>query len=199
MKKLFLMAAMMVATVAASAQVYVGGGVNFSSLKPSHAKDMKVDTRTSFGIAPEIGYKLDDKLSVGMYLGYNHSKEGNVKTDAFDIKPYARYTFVKWDKVGLFAQASFKYTYKKDTDEYNDVDEKGKTITVKEEDKTTTWAVGIEPGISVDLTDKLTFISTIGWLGYSSSKPDGSGIKASSDFVFDVHTSDITFSLLFNF
>ena len=55
MKKIVLMAAFMVASIAASAQVYVGGSLGLESLKAN--KDAK--TTTSFSIQPEIGYNLD--------------------------------------------------------------------------------------------------------------------------------------------
>lgn len=198
MKKLFLMAAMMVATLAANAQVYVGGGINFSSSKPAYVKVDGVaepDATTKFGILPEVGYKLDDKLSVGIALGYEHSKQGDVKTNGFSIAPYARYTFVKWNNIGLFGEAQFAYSNKKETESVDMGD--GKTMDVDK--KSNGWSLGVRPGISIDLNEKLTFITKFGWLGYKSEKPsDAKGQKASSDFGFDVDATNLQFSLLFN-
>lgn len=50
MKKLFLAAAMMVASVAASAQVYVGGSLGFQSIKT----DKDADASTTFSIRPSL-------------------------------------------------------------------------------------------------------------------------------------------------
>ncbi len=198
MKKLFLMAAMMVATLAANAQVYVGGGINFSSSKPAYVKvdgGSEPDATTKFGILPEVGYKLDDKLSVGIALGYEHSKQGDVKTNGFSIAPYARYTFVKWNNIGLFGEAQFAYSNKKETESVDMGD--GKTMDVDK--KSNGWSLGVRPGISIDLNEKLTFITKFGWLGYKSEKPsDAKGQKASSDFGFDVDATNLQFSLLFN-
>lgn len=198
MKKLFLMAAMMVATLAANAQVYVGGGINFSSSKPAYVKvdgESEPDATTKFGILPEVGYKLDDKLSVGIALGYEHSKQGDVKTNGFSIAPYARYTFVKWNNIGLFGEAQFAYSNKKETESVDMGD--GKTMDVDK--KSNGWSLGVRPGISIDLNEKLTFITKFGWLGYKSEKPsDAKGQKASSDFGFDVDATNLQFSLLFN-
>lgn len=202
MKKLFLMAAMMVATLAANAQVYVGGGINFSSSKPAYVKVDGVsepDATTKFGILPEVGYKLDDKLSVGIALGYTHSSEGDVKTNGFSIAPYARYTFVKWNNIGLFGEAQFAYHNDKTTTKENIVDEDGDTHTMDVDQKKNGWSLGVRPGISIDLNEKLTFITKFGWLGYKSEKPsDAKGQKASSDFGFDVDATNLQFSLLFN-
>ena len=189
---------MMVATLAANAQVYVGGGINFSSSKPAYVKVDGVsepDATTKFGILPEVGYKLDDKLSVGIALGYEHSKQGDVKTNGFSIAPYARYTFVKWNNIGLFGEAQFAYSNKKETESVDMGD--GKTMDVDK--KSNGWSLGVRPGISIDLNEKLTFITKFGWLGYKSEKPsDAKGQKASSDFGFDVDATNLQFSLLFN-
>ena len=173
---------MMVATVAASAQVYVGGGVNFSSSKPSHAKDIKVDTRTSFGIAPEIGYKLDDKLSVGMYLGYNHSKEGNVKTDAFDIKPYARYTFAKFGAVSLFA----------------DITAGVQSYKIKGLDSQTGWQAGVKPGVRVNLAKNVDFVAHCGFLGYRDAD-DQYCSYGTNGFGFNLDANNLVFGINYRF
>lgn len=52
------MAAFVVASVAASAQIYVGGSLGFESSKEN--KD--ADALTSFSILPEVGYNLSDKI-----------------------------------------------------------------------------------------------------------------------------------------
>lgn len=58
MKKVMMMVALLVATVAASAQVYVGGGIGIGSSKDAHAEGVDVDAKTTFYITPEIGYNL---------------------------------------------------------------------------------------------------------------------------------------------
>lgn len=189
MKKLMLVAAMMVAAISASAQVYVGGGINFNSHDPGEG-----DNKTTIGILPEIGYKLDDKLSVGIGLGYNHSKEGSVKSSNWKIAPYARYTFVKWNNVSLFGEAEFAYGHKENTTS-TEIGE-GNSIDVTK--KTNNWSLGVRPGVAIDVTKNLTFLTKIGWFGYESSKADADGAKAVSDFDLKVSGENIQFSLLYN-
>lgn len=58
-KVLFTLLFVGLATLAASAQSYVGGTVNFTTSKPNIDDD---DVReTSFKIAPEFGRELNDK------------------------------------------------------------------------------------------------------------------------------------------
>ena len=184
MKKIILMAAFAVASVAASAQVYVGGGLGFSSEKAAHVEGVDVDALNTIKILPEVGYKLDDKMAVGIGLGFVNAKQGDNKSTSFSIAPYFRYTFVKWGNVGLFADAQFAYENTKV--EVNNV-----------EAKSNAWSLGIKPGVSVDLSENVTFLAKVGWLGYRSEKPEG--MKASSEFGVGVDATDLSFSMLFNF
>ena len=183
-----LAVAMMAATISASAQVYLGGGINFGSHDPGEG-----ETTTSIGLRPEIGYKLDDKLSIGIGLGYNHSKEGDLKKNDWSIAPYARYTFAKWNNVAFFGEAEFAYKHSE-----NEVESASGNATITT-NKRNTWSLGVRPGVSIDVTKNLTFLTKIGWLGYSSSKLDVDGAKASSDFDFNFGGENIQFSLLYNF
>ena len=70
MKKFLLVAALVVASLSANAQVYLGGGISLHSEDPGEG-----DTKTTINLVPELGYKLDDKLSIGVKLGYEHSKQ----------------------------------------------------------------------------------------------------------------------------
>ena len=112
MKKLFLAAAMMVASLAASAQVYVGGSLGFQSIKPYDG----AETSTTFSIMPEIGYNLDDNWAVGIQLGYTSSNADSdfEKTDftkaIINLNPYARYTFAKTGIASFFVDGGLPST-----------------------------------------------------------------------------------------
>lgn len=192
MKKIMMVAALAVASLSASAQVYLGGGVSFHSAKPAHFENASVDSKTTISLLPEIGYKLDDQISFGIGLGYSHSKQGDFKTDAYSIEPYLRYTFARWNNVSFFGEVGFGYSHSENTTEVDDDTE----LTTG---KVNTWYIGVRPGIAIDLTKNFTFLTKIGWLGYKSSKPDVDHMKASSDFGLDVSGENIQFSLQYNF
>lgn len=62
------------------------------------------------------------------------------------------------------------------------------------------WEVGIKPGLSVNLTEKLSFVSHVGFFGYRDA--DDSVIEdvfGEKGFGFDLNASQITFGLLWNF
>ncbi len=202
MKKLFLMAAFVVASVAASAQVYVGGGIGFNSYKPGYEG---AESQTSFSILPEVGYKLDDKMAVGIQLGYLSTENENdldalgadraSKVEGFTIMPYLRYTFVKWDRVSLFADLGFGYTHSKATLDLGEDD----GLDIEASSKVNSWQLGITPGLSIALNDKINFITKVGWLGYKSSKLDADGAKASSDFGLNLDGANLQFAVFYNF
>ena len=89
MKKVFLTVALAAASLAASAQVYVGGEVGFwRNTDGNH---------TNFNIKPEIGYNLSDKWDLGIGIGFNHDYYGmgeydgqtlsKTKANSFEVDP----------------------------------------------------------------------------------------------------------------
>lgn len=177
MRKLFTLAVLAVVTMTASAQLYLGGSVgtwrNYD------------ENTTSFQIAPEVGYQLDSKWAIGTRLGYAYSYKDGVKVNAVAVNPYARYTYAKLGNVNLFLDGGFGFaTYK--------VKDFG--------DSQNAWEVGLKPGVSVNLTEKLSFVSHIGFFGYRDA--DDSYVEnvfGEKGFGFDLDATQITFGLLWNF
>ena len=62
MKKVFLTLALMLTTMVASAQWYVGGGIGFGK-----SEITEVET-TQFTFTPEAGYTIDENWTVGAAL-----------------------------------------------------------------------------------------------------------------------------------
>ena len=206
MKKVMLMVAFMVATVAASAQVYIGGGFGFNSSKPAQPENANIDATTTISIIPEIGYKLSDKWTVGLGIGFSYIKNPDLeyagvsadKEIDFVINPYARYHFVKWNKVGLFIQGGLSYTSGKGTVEADD--DNGLESDV--DGTVSTFYIGFKPGIQVDLSEKLSLVATVGNLGWSTTSYGGDvweNYDASSTFDFGVDLSQINFAMYYNF
>lgn len=189
MKKLLLAAAFVVASLSANAQVYLGGGVSFHSEDPGEG-----DTKTTINLIPELGYKLDDKLSIGVKLGLEHSKQGDKSSNDYTFEPYVRYTFAKWNKVGVFGEGGFGYKHFEDK-----VEKEIGNTTVTAKTKANAWYIGVRPGVSIDVTKNLTFLTKIGWLGYTSYKKDVDGAEAQTDLGLDLSGENLQFSLVYNF
>ncbi len=176
MKKMLLTAVVALMTLTASAQVYVGGQVGFWR---NHSQN-----ETQFTIAPEVGYNLSDNWAIGIALGYNYAyNELGVgdKWNGLKVNPYARYTFAKFGPVNLFADGGFEF----ETGKYKG----GKAGN--------DWGVGIKPGVAVNLTDKLSFVSHVGFLGYRDSNDYGA--KGDDGLGCFLDATDVTFGLYYNF
>ena len=184
MKKIFAVALVAMMTMTVNAQVYVGGGVGFQTTSQDG------NSETFFKLVPEIGYNLDENWAVGIAVGYGEHKttlkSGNLKTTAkvkaFEIAPYARYTFAKFDKVNLFVDGTVDYLH---------TDNAG--------DKNNTFSIGLKPGVAVNLNDKLSFVAHAGFLGYQNSKDDYEGAKAANTFGFELDGSNLSFGVYYNF
>ena len=185
MKKIFMTLAAVCVAATMNAQAYIGGGIGLQST--SHDGN----STTTIKLMPEIGYNLNDSWAIGIALGYGEDKytvkddkgaEVSIKTKAFTVNPYARYTFAKFDKVNLFVDGSVAYTH---------TDYTG--------DKTNAFSVGLKPGVAVNLNDKLSFVAHAGFLGWTTSKPDVDGAKSTNEFGFDLDGSDLSFGFYYNF
>lgn len=100
MKKIMMtMAATVVALTMNAQGMYVGGSLGFNT--KSHDGNT---LNSSFSIIPEFGVNFNEKMAVGMEIGYSHdndktNKSGNtgyeLKTNTFKVAPYFRYTAVR--------------------------------------------------------------------------------------------------------
>ncbi len=176
MKKIMMTLAAVCVAATMNAQVYVGGSVGFETTSQDG------NSSTNFKILPEIGYNLNEDWAVGITLGYSQNKDfSDVKTKMFQISPYARYTVAKLDKVNIFVDGTVGYMH---------YDLAGT--------KSNAFEVGLKPGVSVNLNDKLSFVSHLGFLGYQYAKADVDGAKAANTFGFDF-SNNISFGLYYNF
>lgn len=145
MKKLFLGAALMLASVAASAQAYMGGSFGFDR--------NATDNVTKLTIAPEVGYNLNTTWAVGATLNYTHDFQQGASTDLVTLAPYARYNYYKYEKVRLFVDGCVSFGIGKSR-----ADE---TLIV--------YNLGFKPGIAFDINEKFGLLAHIGFLGYQGS------------------------------
>lgn len=206
MKKVMLMVAFMVAAVAASAQVYIGGSLGVSSTKaPYPDGGVEQDATVNFHFTPEIGYNLDENWAVGLGLTFDFTKypvgeDGDQlpgidrKKFGFEIAPYARWTFARWNKVSLFLEGGLAYGFNKDKWDVKAGDE-----TVTKEDKESYFKIGVRPGLRVDLTDHFAVMSRVGWLGYVCTMPDGDNMNNGQSFGFDLDGENISLGVIYSF
>ena len=82
---------MAVFAMTASAQIYVGGQIGFStSSVNADIEGTNSISGTSFKILPEVGYKLNDKWAVGIQVGYSQGISAFGTFDVNDFRSLAK-------------------------------------------------------------------------------------------------------------
>lgn len=181
MKKLFLTAVVAIIAISANAQAYVGAGAglwrNFDA------------NRTSFNIAPEVGYALSDTWALGVALDYQYEYSKGNKGNSFSVDPYVRYTVAKMGAFKFFVDGCAEIEARS----YKPVggpDQSGSA-----------WGVGLKPGIALDLGGKFSLATHVGFLGYRTCNDDYNtyfgGIN--KGFGFNVTNSIGSVSVYYNF
>ena len=155
MKKLVLVLAIVFAgVISANAQGWwIGGGVNASIYK----------NHTQFGIAPEIGYNINNHWTVALGAGYGFNQNklidpltnDEIKTTFHDLtlQPYVRYVGgTIGHKFSLFLDLTGDLDF-------------GNMINGI--DNTMGWAVSLRPGIAWAATERFTAAFRFGFAGYN--------------------------------
>ncbi|MGN6533552.1 MAG: outer membrane beta-barrel protein [Ginsengibacter sp.] len=151
---------------------------------------------SSFNLTPSVGYFVTDKVAVGLNLGYGESKSTNysgstdsyTKTNAAGIGVFGRYYFLDLgQRFKAYGEADLGY------DQMGGETSNGTTTT--KNDKVNTFGIGAGVGANFFLTQKIA----IGYqfanvIGFSSSKVDKSGAKATNSFNLNLNS----FSNFFN-
>jgi opacity protein-like surface antigen len=176
MKKILLLVAFAVASIAANAQSYVGGGINFS----------KQGDNFSFGIAPEIGTALNEKWGVG--LAFNFAKQKNVDP-TFAINPYVRYQALQVNRWNIFVDGGVFFSRANAADP------------TLGGDPTNEFGLNVAPGVAYNLTDKISIVAKAGnLLSLNFSKP---GDDLCMNFMANTNNNfsfgGLTFGFYFNF
>lgn len=175
MKKIFMIAALAVATLAANAQVYVGGSLGFESAKAN--KD--ADALSNFSIMPEIGYNLDENWAVGIQLGYQSQEVNKDETvSLFTIAPYARYTFAKTGAASFFVDGGIIF-------ESYGSDAKGSS-----------FGIGVRPGVNFAVSEKVGVVAKLGYIGYTKNNDDLGGGSA---FGINADNTNLELGVFYNF
>ncbi|MBQ9357037.1 MAG: porin family protein [Prevotella sp.] len=182
MKKILMTLAAACMAVTMNAQVYVGGSVGIASVKDGNA-----DAETTYKFLPEVGYNINDEWAVGVTLGYqkgncnliNASYNPNINYEKFSIAPYVRYTVPVGSNVNLFVDGGISYGSVKDN--------------------YTEFALGLKPGVAFTLSDKLSFVTHFGFVGFNSKNPKADGVDTSNATGVEFNQNNLTFGLYYNF
>ena len=169
--------------VAANAQVYLGGSVGVATSAVKGGDDV-----TTYQVLPEIGYKINRDWAIGTVLGWGKGTPVKIENESRNyvtFEPYVRYTFAHSKYVNAFIDGGFGYTH------FNHAKNPGG----KSVDQ---WSAGLKPGVSVNLSKKVSFVAHMGFFGWKSEKIDGDK-KDSHVWGLNLNASNVTFGVYYNF
>ncbi len=170
--------------VAANAQVYLGGSVGVATSEIDGGDDV-----TTYQVLPEIGYKINRDWAIGAIVGWGKGTPVKIESESRNyvtFQPYVRYTFAHSKYVDAFIDGGVGYTH------FNNAHTPRNTPSYDE------WSAGLKPGVSVNLSKKVSFVAHVGFLGWQSVKED----KADKDaHVWGVNLdgNNINFGVYYNF
>ena len=201
MNKIMMTLAAVAVAATMNAQGYIGGNLGFNTSKDKTTPGTEV-TLTGFNIAPELGYKLDDKLGVGVVLGFslnNHKTEVTGqetierKVTTFQIKPYLRYQVLTYGKANVFVDGGLNFAMAK-TKDYKAAMDLGLFVT---------------PGISYDINDTWTIAAKLNnMFSFGYHKDAVADVEGAPDAPTDINlglstggfnVGSLTFAVYYNF
>lgn len=168
MKKALIVLAALFCGICANAQWYVGGSIyHYTNV---HSYEGTSTTTNNFGIAPEAGYKLNDKWSVGASLDLSSNFNDHL---GISIAPYVRWTFFNMDFFHIFLDGVLSYTH----DSYSDGV------------KFNGWGISVNPGFAFDLTSKWSLAMRVAGIGFGQNY--GPHSPANNDFNISINGATI--------
>lgn len=141
MKKVLITLIAAFAAISANAQFYVGGSFRFSSNPDADV--------SSFKLAPEIGYDINDAFSVGLAMALRTDSVAGYSARSTSFNPYVRYAFANVGGIRFFADGGLVLTTAKNSDG--------------------AWKIGIFPGFAIPVNDSFSFVAHLGELSFDSS------------------------------
>lgn len=221
MKKIMMTLAAVCVAATMNAQGYVGGSLGYSTTKTNNGSvgtpATEEYTTKAFVIQPEIGYKMDDKMSVGLVISYvTASKEAEYvgpgtapsytkpSSTTIGLRPYLRYQVLTFGKANIFVDGGLNFAISKEK-------EVGLDANGKAYDNKPAMDLGlfVQPGIAFDINEKWSIVAKLEDMftfGYSKNAvPDLDGAPdASSNLNFGLSTGgfqlgSLRFGVYYNF
>ncbi|MES2812084.1 MAG: outer membrane beta-barrel protein [Bacteroidota bacterium] len=154
---------------------------------------------TEYTVAPKFGYFVSNNIALGLGLEFGNGKidvDGDTvaenKTTSFGA--FGRY-YIKTAKFAPFAELNVNYA----TTSNEWIDLFGTPTGFGTGDDINTLSVNVAPGFNYFISDNFALETSVGILGYSSSKADVDGAEASNKFNIGLNLSNINLGLIYKF
>jgi len=166
--KVFLIVLFSLFCVNLNAQFFVGGNLKFNT--SNHKTDDGTTTTQetsnySFDLSPEVGKFLSEKFAIGFAFDISLSRgktgvttETITNSSTIGGSPFLRYYAIKWDKFSVFGQGNIGLEFSNSS-----VKTGGSTT---DGPKITRSYINIYPGLSYDISDKLSLETSLNILSF---------------------------------
>ena len=158
MKKLLLLTVLVLSSITASAQIWVGGNLGFG-IYTSKWQGEPSSTGASVFIAPEIGYNITNNIAVAAEISVDYGKDKfyNTNGTTFLVGPYVRYTFTNNSRFNFFGEFAMHYINRKYGEGMGGLN------------------MQLRPGMSVNLTKNFDLIGKFNLLEFNHFSKKGVG------------------------
>jgi hypothetical protein len=157
--------------VSLSAQVFVGGNFSLNASggsTSSGTSTTKNPSSFSFNLSPKAGIFLSEKFAVGSALDISFTgtkTPGNTEisstSSTIGIVPFLRYYAIKMNKFSVFGQGNIGLSLSNSSSKIG--------ATSMDGPKTTRLFLSIYPGLSYDISDKLSLETSLNILSFGYS------------------------------
>ncbi len=198
MKKGLLTVALVIATIfGASAQVWIGGAAGFNSNSIKNDDGNNILSASEFSIIPEIGYSVNDKIGVGLTLGFGtegakRRTNERISGSSFSIAPFVQYTALELGKFQLIGRATLGF----DSHTGYGFNEDGIVELIGDDNsKLTSFGVNVTPFLHYVINDKFNVFGAMNFLSLNfasmSVKYDGEKLGSVNVFNFGVDANNV--------
>jgi hypothetical protein len=187
--KMFIVLLVVCLPLLTSAQVqqgrsFLSGGFGLNTNSPDNPQPGSTKQFTRFEINAMYGYLVGETWAIGITPSlvtqtqtfYDDSKN---HSNSFGIGPFVRKYFECSDKFYFHLDAMYSFMRQKDSSETSTGDNGPET-------KTTTHVIGLVPGASYFITDRVALQATIGRLAFSKFKGANDNDSSAFDFNFSI-------------
>lgn len=197
----------------------VGGTLGFT-----YSKMVDGDGGVSVKIMPDVNYRLNKKLSLGMQFGYSHgyaafgsldvndivsmanaaistaadiAGDNNMKLNSVRVAPYVRYDFYQIGKLGFFVEGSLGYIYISLSDVTLPA-AAGAIAGNIGDPSVNAFEINVRPGLFLRLNNRFELQAKLGSFGYMFGKEKESETKIHR-VGFDFSSFNMLFGLNYHF
>lgn len=208
--RVFLVALFSLFFISINAQIFVGGNVGFNTSNDKTDNGIATtqkESAYSLSLYPKAGMFLSEKLALGVSFDiYFSGDKSGVNTETISksstigVSPFLRYYAINWNKFSVYGQGSIGLGFSNSS-----VKTGGSTT---DGPKTTRLYIGFFPGLSYNISDKLSFETSLNFLsfGYNyfttkdgSSKNNGSSFNFGAGLGNIVTVGNITIGAIYKF